>query len=114
MDLVHLADQNVIAITVDRKYMITIIVSSLVALFIIVGLTSDIFEGPDNPVEETCEEGIKLLTGKDIDLSPWTPEPRLENQTKQGSGAKFNIVDEPQGCVESPTTPCANNPQTSE
>lgn len=51
--------------------MITIIISATVALLILIGVSSDLFLPKDNAVEETCEEGIKDLTGKDIELSNW-------------------------------------------
>lgn len=75
--------------------MITIVVSSLVALLLLVGLGSNIFLPTDNPIEESCEEGIKLLTGQDIDITPWTPEPRWKNQQSSGSSDIKVIVEEP-------------------
>lgn len=44
----------------------------LIALGLLVGIGSYKYLGmkEDNPVEETCEQIIKMQTGQDIDLSP--------------------------------------------
>ncbi len=51
---------------------------SLIAVVILcvaaIGVASSWFLGDDNQVEESCEEIIKDLTGKDIDLTPDSPE----------------------------------------
>lgn len=50
--------------------MSVIIVSVIVAIAATIGCLSYYIAGPDNKVEEACEELIKLETGADIDLSP--------------------------------------------
>lgn len=53
--------------------MMTIIIASVTALLILIGVSSNLFLPKDNSVEEACEEGIKDITGKEVDLSDWTP-----------------------------------------
>ena len=54
--------------------MSVIIVSVIVAIAATIGCLSYYISGPDNKVEEACEEIIKHHTGVDVDLSPSTPE----------------------------------------
>lgn len=46
----------------------------ITATVFLIGVISVHFLGDDNPIEEACEEIIKLETGKEIDLSPKSPE----------------------------------------
>ncbi len=46
----------------------------IIILAIIVGIISYYIWGPDNEVEELCEDAIKKETGVDVDLTPGTPE----------------------------------------
>ena len=50
--------------------LIIIVVSIVTAI----GASSYFWGGPDNQVEEACEDIIHVITGVDIDLSPGTPE----------------------------------------
>ena len=43
---------------------------TITVLALAVGVGSTLFWGKDNPVEEVCEEVIKEMTGREIDLSP--------------------------------------------
>lgn len=54
--------------------MSTIIIAVIVSIVATIGCLSYFVAGPDNKVEEACEEIIKLETGEEIDLSPSTPE----------------------------------------
>jgi hypothetical protein len=56
--------------------MSVIIVSVIVSIAATIGFISYFVAGPDNKVEEVCEEVIKIETGKDVDLSP--NDPKLE------------------------------------
>lgn len=49
--------------------MSVIVVSVIVSIAAVVGCLSYYASGPDNKVEEACEEIIKIETGQDIDLS---------------------------------------------
>lgn len=51
-----------------------IFIGSIVGVCVLVGIVSQCFLKPDNPIEEAAEEVIKAETGLDIDLSPSTPE----------------------------------------
>ncbi len=55
----------------SNKIVLTI---ALVAVLILIGVTSSKFLGDDNPVEEESEVKIKDITGMDIDLSPESKE----------------------------------------
>lgn len=44
---------------------------------VLVGCVSYYLLGPDNIIEEKCEEIIKKDTGLNIDLSPSTPEKKI-------------------------------------
>ncbi len=47
-----------------------IITSAIIAAVALVGYVSYLCLGPDNKVEEACEQVIQVETGSDIDLSP--------------------------------------------
>ena len=49
-----------------------IMISAIVSAAALIGYVSFYFMGPDNQVEEACEEVIKVETGTTIDLSPNT------------------------------------------
>ena len=49
-----------------------IMISAIVSAAALIGYVSFYFMGPDNQVEEACEEVIKVETGTTIDLSPST------------------------------------------
>lgn len=55
----------------SNKIVLTI---ALVAVLILIGVTSSKFLGDDNQVEEESEVKIKDITGIDIDLSPESKE----------------------------------------
>jgi len=46
------------------------IILIIIALSAAIGATSTYFMGPDNEVEEFCEDVIDIVGGGDIDLSP--------------------------------------------
>lgn len=46
----------------------------ILGIVVILGLVSQRWLGPDNPVEESAEVVIEQHTGVDLDLSPGTPE----------------------------------------
>jgi len=50
------------------------IICTLLGIIAAVGFGSSYFLGPDNPIEEACEGAIELGTGKQIDLTPSSPE----------------------------------------
>jgi hypothetical protein len=50
-----------------------VVISVVVAVASIVGFVSYKILGPDNAVEEVCEEVIKIETGQTVDLSPDSP-----------------------------------------
>lgn len=54
--------------------MSVIVVSVIVSIAAVVGCLSYYAAGPDNQVEEVCEEIIKVESGTEVDLSPGTPE----------------------------------------
>lgn len=58
----------------DYLKMSVLVVSIIVAIAAVIGFSSQFFYGPDNKIEEACEEAIKLETGADVDLSPDSPE----------------------------------------
>lgn len=47
-----------------------IIIGIVVGLAIVVGVVSQFFMGPDNPIEEIAEKIIESETGEKVDLSP--------------------------------------------
>ncbi len=47
------------------------------------GIISTCFLGPNNPIEELCEEIIKMETGKDFDLSQMREETSSSGESKQ-------------------------------
>jgi hypothetical protein len=55
----------------SNKIVLTI---ALVAVLILIGVTSSKFLGDDNQVEEESEVKIKDITSMDIDLSPESKE----------------------------------------
>lgn len=60
--------------------MSVILISVIVAIAATIGCLSYYVGGPDNPVEEACEDVIKHITGVDVDLSPSTPEKEKPQQ----------------------------------
>jgi hypothetical protein len=51
-----------------------IIITVVVGICLIAGLTSTLFLGDDNPIEEIAEQVIEKETGQDVDLTPSSPE----------------------------------------
>lgn len=51
-----------------------IIIGILVGICVLGGITSTIWLGPDNPVEEVAEKIIEDETGLKVDLTPETRE----------------------------------------
>ena len=49
-----------------------ILISAIVSAAALIGYVSYYFMGPDNKVEEACEDVIKMETGTTVDLSPNT------------------------------------------
>lgn len=73
-----------------------IVVSIIVAIAAIIGVSSQFFSGPDNQVEEVCEEVIKVETGANIDLSPSTLEKQiLDAPVENGLPANIDIAQTP-------------------
>ena len=62
--------------------MSVILVSVIVAIAATIGCLSYYISGPDNKVEEACEEIIKIETGSNIDLTPSSPE-KVEEKPQQ-------------------------------
>jgi hypothetical protein len=58
--------------------MSVIVMSVIVSIAAIIGCLSYYISGPDNKVEEVCEAIIEKETGSEIDLSPSTPETKIE------------------------------------
>jgi hypothetical protein len=54
--------------------MSVLMVSIIVSIAAIIGYVSYKVAGPDNAVEEACEEVIKIETGTTVDLSPSEPK----------------------------------------
>jgi hypothetical protein len=52
----------------------TLILLALAVVIGIIGYSSSLFLGDDNPIEESCEAVIKKTTGFDLDLTPNSPE----------------------------------------
>lgn len=61
------------------------IIITIVTICAVTGWMSAKILGPDNAVEEAAEEVIKVETGKDIDLTPSTPEVKKESEAEQTS-----------------------------
>ena len=79
--------------------MSAIVVAVVVSVAAIVGYSSYLIFGPDNQVEEVCEEIIKVETGTTVDLSPneQKNEPKLEqspvvSQAPGQNGASENAA----------------------
>lgn len=71
-----------------KTMIIGVISSVLVALFVLVGVMSNIFTSSDNKVEEACETGIGGITGVKPDLSPWNGDPETNMNGMSGEEAK--------------------------
>ena len=56
------------------------IIIIIVSLATAIGLTSVYFLKDDNPVEESCEQVIKIATGNDIDLTENSPEKKPDEK----------------------------------
>jgi hypothetical protein len=94
-----------------RKGMSTIIIAIVVSVAAIIGYGSYLIFGPDNKVEEACEEIIKVETGETIDFSP-----NESKNTIDLSPTAYNEK-EPEALLqqapEQPQIPGANGPSES-
>lgn len=77
-----------------EEKMATILVSVVVSIAAIIGLTSYYFAGADNKVEQACEDIIKIETGEEIDLSPNEDGLKQSPKIEQEKGA--NGTSQPQ------------------
>lgn len=57
-----------------KMYEIGTLVVIVVCIVMGVGAASSYFAGPDNKIEEICEDIIEVASGAEIDLSKDTPE----------------------------------------
>lgn len=67
--------------------MSVILVSIVVTIATVIGLSSYYFSGADNKVEQACEEIIKIETGKEVDLSPNENQLQQAPKVEQQQGA---------------------------
>lgn len=74
--------------------MSAIVVAIVVSVAAIVGYSSYLIFGPENKVEEVCEDIIKIETGEEIDLSPNEDGLKQSPKIEQEKGA--NGTSQPQ------------------
>ena len=54
--------------------MVTLIVISIASAAMLIGGITAYYLGPDNPIEEICEDIVEEATGLHLDLSPGSQE----------------------------------------
>lgn len=71
-----------------------VITSAIIAAAALVGYVSYIVWGPENKVEEACEQVIKTESGESVELSPSSTGPSQPAPTIQSGSTAEEIADE--------------------